>query len=451
MRWFILLLFLCCAPQAYAQHPQTDGANPFGIVEGMWYADLTCDLGVGWERIIFDWSQHQPNGADEWHTLNVDDRWLKAASACNREVVAIVKNTPQWATDGTPGPGVPRGLTLPIDDPGNVWAAFMRKAAEYYGSRGVHRFIILNEPDIERGTYGFEFEGELEDYYLMVKVASLAAKQGNPGAVIHLAGTTYWHDANQGERLYMDRLLERIAQDSEAAQHDFYFDVYSLHIYFRTETIPQLVGIARDLLTKHGMGDKAIWINEMNASPNHDPNWLVTRPQFQVTLEQQASFLVQAAALGLASGVERMAVYKLVDQGLPQGAESFGILTPGQEDRMPRPAFYAWRMVAHHLTGVQTAELDATETVDIVRLTHIDGRQTTLAWAKTAAPAQIEITATGEKAVLFDQYGNKTLVRPTDGVYRLNLPGAQCNEQDGCAIGGVVSMLVQENANAAAQ
>jgi hypothetical protein len=203
-----------------------------------------------------------------------------------------------------------------------------------------------------------------------------------------------------------------------------------------------LVGIARDLLVRHGMGEKAIWINEMNASPNLDPNWLVTRPQFQVTLEQQASFLMQGAALGLASGVERMAVYKLVDQGLPTGAESFGILTPGSN--APRPAFYAWQTAAQHLTGVEAARLAASSTADVVRLTHSDGRQTTLAWAKTANATQIEISATGEKAVLLDQYGNKTLLRPVNGLYGLTLPAARCDEADGCAIGGAVSLLVQQ-------
>ena len=64
-------------------------ANPFGVVEGFWLPDTVCELGAGWERIIFDWSQHQPNGPDDWYTLNVDDRWLKAAKDCNREVVHL--------------------------------------------------------------------------------------------------------------------------------------------------------------------------------------------------------------------------------------------------------------------------------------------------------------------------------------------------------------------------
>jgi hypothetical protein len=448
----LVCLCLITAMSAAQETPPTAGpaipaetGNIYGIVEGMWFPQLTCELGVGWERIIFDWSQHQPNGPDDWYTLSVDDRWLKAANACNREIVAIIKNVPDWATDGTPGSGVPNGLDLSLDDPSNIWAQFMRKTAEYYASRGVHRFILLNEPDITREIYGFEFEGELEDYFRLLKVGYLAAKQGNPDAVIHLAATTYWHDANTGRRLYMDRLMERIAQDPEAEQNDEYFSVFSLHIYFRTETIPQIVGIMRDILEKNGMGDKAIWINEMNASPNLDPNWPVTRPQYQVTLEQQSSFLIQATALALAAGVERIAVYKLVDQGLPAGGESFGLLTPGQEDRLPRPAFYTWKMIAHHLTNVNDAEVASTETVDVVRLIHGDGRQTILAWAKTAMPSQVEISATDDKAYQLDEVGNITLLRPQDGRYQLDLSGATCDEQDGCAVGGRVSILVQSD------
>lgn len=139
--WFlwVVLMGLLLPASATAQDE-----NVFGVVEGFWFPDLTCDLQPGWERIIFDWAQHQPTGPDDWHTLNVDDRWLKAANQCDREVVALLKNTPEWATDGLPGAGVPRGLHLPVDDPDNLWANFVRRTAEYYASRGVHRFIIWN-------------------------------------------------------------------------------------------------------------------------------------------------------------------------------------------------------------------------------------------------------------------------------------------------------------------
>lgn len=417
-----------------------DTYNPFGVIEGFWLPEVVCELGAGWERIIFDWSQHQPNNRDDWHTLNVDDRWLQAARDCNREVVAIFKHTPAWATDGIPGAGIPRGLYLDVDDDNNLWAQFVRKSVEYYAPRGVSRFIIWNEPDIEPGTYGFEFEGSLDDYYQMLKVAWLVAKEANPNAQIHLAGMTYWHDVNAGRRLYLDRLLERIVSDPEAAAHSYYFDVASLHIYFRTETVYDIVRQTRDLLDRYGLTDKRIWINEMNAAPTDDPLWPVVRPQYQLDLEQQSAFVVQAAALALAAGAERMAVYKFFDWSLPPGGEAFGLL---RADGSRRPAFDAWAMVIRQLRDVTQVQFASSDTVDVVRLTHADDRQTILTWARTDAAAQVRIGAVGNEALLLDQYGGTQTITAVDDVYRLELPPARCTRRDGCAVSGNVLILVQ--------
>ena len=437
----VAFLLLFTFPTVAQNSDLPDSTNRFGIIEGFWISDLACDLGIGWERIIFDWAQHQPESADDWHTLNVDDRWLKSASQCDREVVALLKNTPQWATDGSVGVGVPRGLDLPIDDPANVWANFVRKAVDYYASRGVNHFIIWNEPDISEETYGYEFEGDLNDYFLMLKVAYLVAKEINPSAVIHLAGTTYWHDVNEGKTPFMERLIDHILEDPSAAENDFYFDVLSLHIYFRTETVYELVGIMREMLDARGLTDKAIWINETNAAPTDDPQWQVVRPVFQLDLEQQASYIVQAVALALASDVERLAVYKLFDQALPEGAESFGITVPSTGS--PRPAYYAYRMAVEYFADVTSAELYQTENVDVVQMQVADSHVLTVMWARRDTPAILELSATGEKAYLLDQYGNMTLIRPANEVYQLELTPARCTEADGCFIGGVVSIVIQ--------
>ncbi len=442
MKTLIIIILLSITLAVTAQSDELpDSTKRFGIVEGFWMSDLACDLGVGWERIIFDWSQHQPESADDWHTLNVDDRWLKNASRCHREVVAILKNTPQWATDGTAGIGVPRGLDQPIDSPDNVWANFIRKAVDYYASRGVNHFIIWNEPDISEDTYGYEFEGELEDYFMMLKVAYLVANETNPSAQIHLAGTTYWHDVNEGRTPFMERLMDRILEDNDAQANGYYFDTLSLHIYFRTETVAEIVGIMRDLLDSRGMTEQTIWINETNAAPTDDPEWQVIRPVFQLDLDQQASYIVQASALALASGVERIAVYKLFDQNLPAGAESFGITVPSTGQ--PRPAYYAYRMVVEHFADITSAEWITTDEVSLVQMQVDDNHMMTVLWAREDTPVTIDITTTSDKAYLMDSYGNMTLMRATDDLYTLQLEPAQCNETDGCFIGGNVSILVQ--------
>ncbi|MDX2160449.1 MAG: glycosyl hydrolase [bacterium] len=455
-RLFAALLVLCLNASVIAQDGGSTpsvrfaASNPFGVIEGFWLPDDVCAMGAGWERIIFDWGQHQPEGPESWNTLNVDERWLAAAAACGREVVAVVKNTPAWATDGQPGIGVPRGLYLPIDDPGNVWANFMRRAAAFYADRGVSRFIIWNEPDIEAGTYGFEFAGTLDDYAQLLKIAALAARQGSPDVQIHIAGTTYWHDVNQNRRLYVDRLLERITQDPEAGAHGYYFDAVNLHIYFRTDTIPQIVGAFRDLLARYGMTGKQVWIAETNASPNLDPLWRVERPQWQITLEQQSAFLAQAAALGLASGADAIGVYKFYDWSIAPGEESFSLI---RADRSRRPAFETWRMVIDQFGGVTAADALQTPYTDLVRLERADGQTIYAAWARTRAPVLLSIAATADAGYMVDQVGAIMNVRPVSGAYMLTLPAAVCHEHDGCPrevpVGGAVTLLVQPHGSAA--
>ncbi|MEM9951214.1 MAG: hypothetical protein AAF846_06435 [Chloroflexota bacterium] len=441
MRRFLLIVVLFISVTVQAQQSNQSQDNPFGIVEGFWFPDLTCDLGVGWERIIFDWSQHQPNSPDDWFTLNVDDRWLKAADACDREVVALLKNTPAWATDGLAGVGVPRGLDLPVDDPDNLWANFVRRAVDYYASRGVNHFIIWNEPDIDAETYGYEFEGDLEDYFQMLRVAHIVAKETNPASVLHLAGTTYWHDVNEGRQPYMTRLVDRILQDPDAPNHNYYFDVLSLHIYFRTESVYDIVSEMRQMLDNNGLTEQQIWINETNAAPTIDPAWMVERPVFNLDLQDQANFLVQSVVLSLSAGVDRIAVYKLYDQQLPQGAESFGILSP--PDATPRPAFDTWRMINERFNDVTSARFAQTPSIDLVQLIHGIEQQSIVVWSRTENMAMLEVSATSDKAYLLDAYGNITILRPIDGLYTLELHPARCEEGEGCFLGGAVAILIQ--------
>jgi len=250
---------------------------------------------------------------------------------------------------------------------------------------------------------------------------------------------------NAGQRLYVDRLLEHLTTDPEAEANGYYFDALTPHIYFRSDTVYTIVPEMRDVLERYGLGDKSIWIAETNASPNLDPLWRVERPQYQITLDQQAAFLVQAAALGLAGGADHIGVYKFFDWSLPEGAESFGLI---RADGSRRPAFYTWRTVIDHFNGVQSAALVQTETVNVVRLSRDDGNEVIVTWARDANGAALQVEATDEQALLLDQYGNMMQVRPVNGMYTLALPPAACSRRDGCPVGSMVTMLVQPQGEA---
>lgn len=404
----------------------------FGVIEAFWEPTDAAELRVGWDRILFYWNEIQPTGPDDWNTLHVLEEWLVDAQANDRMVMGLLKNTPAWATDGEPFSGVPRGLYLPIDDPDNLWAGYVRKVVEYYAPRGVHHWIVWNEPEIAPDVYGHEFAGTTQDYYQLLKVAYQVAKANDPQAVIHLAGWSYWHDPQ-----WLDEFLRVVKADPEAPDHNYFFDTITLHIYFRVETVEELVEETWKIQERYGLR-KPIWINETNASPNLDPAWPVERPAFQVDLDQQAWYLIQAHALGFGARAARIGVYKLIDVQLPPGGESFGILRPNQTRR---PAFFAYQTIVNYLKDftypVGRQEASSFFVFSFKR----PDEMTRVLWSRTEAPLTLQVPALSATGLLVSALGETQTIRPDDGYYQIDLGGARC--APACDIGGPPVFLVE--------
>jgi hypothetical protein len=434
----LVISTLLVAPSE-AQSPPPD--RRFGAVEAFRDSGAAAEAGVGWERILFYWSELQREGPGEWNGYHVPDEWLNQAAAADREVVAVLKHTPAWATDGPPGCGVPRGLDLPVDDPGNLWAAFVRRTVEIYRGR-IRHWIIWNEPDIAPGEYGAEWCGSIEEYYQLLKVAYLAAHEVDPDAVIHLAGLTYFHDTVHGRSYYLERFLDVAEADPTGAEHGYYFDVVSLHIYFEIANFDTILGKTHAALAAHGL-DKPIWVNETDAPPNDDPSYPLPDANYKVSMEEQASFLLQAFSLALSEGADRIAVYKWVvaDPPMP-GAEPNGVVRP---DGSRRPAFDAYKLITTHYAGTISASEDRQSLYTVITLDR--GAATTrVLWARTQAEAMVSLPAQSTQARLIDQTGAEQTVTPVDGQYTVTLPGARCADTRGCIIGGFTYLLIEEGA-----
>lgn len=413
--------------------PESTVDHRFGVVESFWEAEEAAELEVGWDRILFYWNEIQPTGPDDWNTLHVLEEWLDDAREHDRLVMGLLKNTPGWATDAEPYSGVPRGLYLPVDDPGNLWAGYVAKVVKYYAPLGVHHWIIWNEPEIEAGVYGHEFSGSTRDYYQLLKVAYQVAKANDPEAVIHLAGWSYWHDPS-----WLGQFLQIAVADPEAKDHNYFFDIITLHIYFRVETVEELVNETWDIQRRYGL-QKPIWINETNASPNLDPLWPVERPNFQVDLDQQAWFIVQAHALAFGADSTSVGIYKLMDVLLPEGGESFGILRP---DSSRRPAFYAYQTVVRYLrdftfpVGRQRAENFYAFTFNR------PDSVTRILWSRNSADLVLKVPALADEALIVSATGDtERVVKAYRGHYRIHLRGARCTPE--CDIGGAPVFLVE--------
>lgn len=446
-RWlFVVVVFgLIVGPGAIAWGRETNPPSGqasdettvderFGIVEAFWRPDDAAELGVGWDRILFYWNEIQPTGPDDWNTLHVLEEWLDDARVEDRMVMGLLKNTPAWATDAEPYSGVPRGLYLPVDDPANLWAGYVRKVVTYYAPLGVHHWIVWNEPEIGAGVYGHEFSGSTRDYYQLLKVASQVAKQNDPEAVIHLAGWSYWHDP-----AWLGQFLSIATADPEGAANNYFFDIITLHIYFRVETVEELVAETWDIQKRYGL-NKPIWINETNASPNLDPLWPVERPNFQVDLEQQAWYIVQAHALGFGANATSIGIYKLLDILLPPGGESFGILRP---DGSRRPAFDAYRTTIHYLQDFSFPVGRQQEEDFYAFSFRRPDSVTRILWARTSADLILKVPALAEEARLVSALGDQeTTLQAYQGYYRIRLRGARCTPA--CDIGGPPVFLVEQ-------
>jgi hypothetical protein len=413
----------------------------FGAVEAYEASDQATLAGVGWERILFWWYQLQPNGPEDWNGQYFPDEILDRELAQGREVVGLLNNTPHWATDGEPLRGVPRGLYLPHDDPSNLWAAFVRRIVSHYAGR-IDHWIIWNEPDVwDEEHVGHTWGGSVEDYYQLLKVAYLAAKEANPSCVIHLTGLTYWWDWVYGRRQYFERFLDVVAQDPTAPEHNHYFDIVTLHIYFKPQTVYEITSFFRQAMQEHGL-DKPIWVNETNAAPSHDPSRPVVDPRFVISLDEQASYIIQACALGLAAGVERIAVYKMIDKpgDVHANPEPYGLV---RADGSLRPAFHAYQVVTTYFAGARQASLVRREDIDQVTIDRGE-RTTTVLWNRSSITQTIAVQAIAPQAILVNKEGETRTLTADNGQYVLTLDGALCSDPIGCFIGGSPLLLIEE-------
>ena len=414
----------------------------FGLSNAYQNPEAARDSGAGWELVTLRWSQLQPNGPTDWNPDPELTQWLAEARAAGREVVAVVIDTPKWATSGSSGSGVPRGLYLPVADAGNTWAGFMNRAANYYGSRGINRWVIWRNPDIAPKTQDSTWDGSLEEYYQLVKVAYLAARGGNPSALIHLGGVGDY-DPN-----WFSRFLEIALDDPTAPANNYYFDVATLHVYDSPERVYTLMRNHFFVMDQKGVPLKEVWINETNARPAVDtvyPADVTFRDHPRTTVDQQASFIVQAYALAFAANRgARIGTYRLVDDLPADGQQAFGLM---RADGSARPAYDAYQLIAEQFNGFIFARRVDEETaplIDYVRLT-FSTKVTHVIWALTKQNATLVIPARTDQATLLDIHGNQWQVQPQGGVYRVAAEGADCNDPAvGCLIGGSPWLLVED-------
>lgn len=437
-----MVLLVSQAPLGASAAPGGAFDPRFGAVEAFRANAQADEAGVRWTRIAFWWSGLQPDGPASWNPFYFPDDLLQAELDSGRDVVGLLMNTPAWAGDGSPH-SVPRGLERSIDDPENSWAQFARAIAERYKGR-IDHWVVWNEPDIwDPASPTYTWNGSVEQFYRLQKVGYQAIKRGNPNAQVGLAALTYWWDYFYGRPQYFERFLQVAERDPEARANNWFFDAAVLHLYNEPEGLYRAPMLYKGMMAARGFG-KPIWINETNVAPWDDPRNPMPRGDFRATLDEQASFVIQACAYGLAAGAEHISVYPLYDGDAPPGQELMGLI---RGDGSARPAYQAFKTVTRYMSGVRDARVERDG--DVLKIILQRERGTvTVAWSAAPRPAEASIAARNARALLVDKLGAARPITPTDGAYRLALGPATANTVNGdpslYLIGGSPVLVVEE-------
>ncbi|HEY3111682.1 MAG TPA: hypothetical protein VGL23_23195 [Chloroflexota bacterium] len=367
--------------------------------------------------------------------------------------LAVMRGQPIRRAAGAPI-APPRGLYAPAfadgtDDPApgkaingaNVWAGFVAAAVSRYRGR-VAAWEVWNEPDFSQF-----WSGSVADYARLLKVAWLAARSIDPSARILVGGMMYWEWTNRAgvEHAWLRAFLDEQDRDPAAAGHGRYFDAIPWHFYSRSSDSYDRIRSAASLLTSRGAAGKALWINESNAPACGEPPLNVScsdrNYRGSASIDEQADYVVQSAAYGLAAGLERYMIFQYADDG--QG-ESFGLF---RNDGTARPAYRALQTIVEQTAGATSASRQTAGAVERIVVQTPRARVTVL-WARSAATEVGSVDAIGGSATLVEVDGSARAVAPIEGRYQVVLRGATdnkgfSNDPSDYIIGGRPRILVE--------
>ena len=442
------------APSVTPLPPMTNSDDHSGAVEAFRtnQTSVAYNAGVKWERLTFWWSGMQSGPGQELNPFYMPTSYIDQEKQHGvSTVVGVLINTPDWAAadPSQHTASVPKNLTLPYDDPNNYWGQYVNKVVKMYAGH-IDTWIIWNEPDIQKGDPNAAYHtwaGSTADYYQLLKVGYLSAHSANPNAKVLTAGVTYWTDIKENRRQYFDRFLDQVAADPTAKDHNQYFDAASVHLYINPDGLYKVPVIFHQLMQAHGF-DKPIWINETNTIPYDDPvnagTDRSTPRDLRSSLDEQASFILEGFAMGLAAGVDRIEVYKMKD-GDGDVINGQALVTANYQ---PRPAYVAFQLAASYFSHANSAKLFSTKELREVVFDEGNRRVTAL-WTTKPVSLSISVPASGPSAQVIDQYGNSKSVAAQNGQYLVTLdPATMHTNQDdpnGYLIGGHPLLIVEQN------
>lgn len=452
--------------------------------------------GAGWNRYPIYWNEIEKT-ADQYN-------WSAYDTAVRNDVVYGLKTNAILL--GTPGiyvadKYIPRDLNQPVfsdgtDRPGgnktinpaNPWAEYVYATVNRYkpggtlarqenwpSGAGVRVWEVWNEPD-----FTVFWQGNVQEYARLLKVAYLAARQADPEAQIMVGGMVWFEQAN-----WFSDLLNIYKNDGSPVDRRYPFTMVAVHAYSSPSYSFYVLQRTEALLQAHGIGGVPIWLNETGVAVWNDypgPTW-ATRPDqitYRATMEEQASYLVANATFSFLGEVDTLFHFQLYDDcgNQPKGSDfqantgefcgssvcwgdALGLLrnrasnacfTHHPQPGSKRPAYAAFQTVAAVFGDRGMVPLTGF-TRDRTQYTVFSrpgaGQIVTVIWDESGQSRQVSVGARSDQATLIQMDGSSQTIRAENGLYIIPLrPATNTNQPGGSGggfmIGGPPVILIEQ-------
>lgn len=425
------------------------------------------ETGASWHRTSFYWDLVESDGF-KW---DVVDSIVARDSANGLRTLAVL----QGHAPGSVVPGVPPGLDVPIfrtadggttDDPAaasavntdNPWARFVDEVVGRYmpggtgpGS-GVRAWEIGNEPNLAHF-----WAGSPEDFARYLEVAYLVIERRDPGATVLHGGLADDAGAGNWFARFLTALQARAANSPLPARYGYYFDATAWHWYTVPSRLHNPPSTAAALLARHGIPAKPLWVTEFGVpvwSEYPGPCWDASSP-LRVSAVEQAAFVWQSIAEGLAAGAERMIWFQLQDDcgNGPQSYDAFGLLRNPLGEAcwaataqgcwreepalagQPRAAFDAFKIAVRELSGARAVRPTAASQGWSAATFARGGERVTFVWSTSRGGAQARLPASSGSGALWtlDLAGvaTRTTAQASGGAHSITLSGVTNRNRPG--------------------
>lgn len=270
---------------------------PAGVQAAMW--GEMAHSGVESARVIFDWSEAQPQAVVPPSFHETDPLVLNAATH-GIELLPVVMYTPAWARE-VPG----KKESAPRD--AGAYTAYLRVLVARYGpggtfwaehpelpARPIRAWQVWNEPGME---YQWTPHANWHQRYgALVRAADAALAEADPGARLVLAGLTN----------FSWRELRTLYDRGDVRGH---FDVVALNAYTRDPgNLVEIVRRARKVMDARGDRKRPIRVTEFGASASQGRLQVGRDQDHLQTTDRKLAKLVLAGYDALAANRRRLRI-----------------------------------------------------------------------------------------------------------------------------------------------